>query len=508
MDSTIQTVSRRVYSHLNGLAIGSVAQGLLDTGILDRLFEDSKKKICLDTLVTNHSVAPGYTKLALETLCLAGFINIEDEINAPFSVEVTPRGKAWLSFRRLYGQYNELLTPSLEDGAEAYMSNRHMTEISKHIFDNATHGLVQTHLYAAGICLVMLRIIEQGGWDKVLIGKNSFIWLNILTKVGWVSPSGSGGLSMLNKAGQAGLLFAPLYAYPISYFSLLRQIPDLLIDKQSDLPVVDRELDISFSGKVFQGSCRRLFLDQLLPLFDNENIASQPKVIVDTGCGDATVLIETYKAIKNQTIRGQYLHHCPLLLVGVEYEKAAINVARHKLEQENLTHLVIFGEMGKPSELHKTLSEHGIHCRDVLHISKSVIHNRMFSYLNLENASSTQMPRLDMSYVDAKGQSISSHSLFNNLVGFFRLWLPWISHHGMIVIESHCWSRKVSQVAHDHYPMNLVQTTHNFSKQYLVPADFYEAAIKLSGLTTIKTDSISTVAGFPPTMTIKHLKSL
>lgn len=312
---------------------------------------------------------------------------------------------------------------------------------------------------------------------------------------------------MLNKAGQAGLLFAPLYAYPISYFPLLRQIPDLLTEKQTDMPMVDRELDISFSGKVFKGSCRSLFLDQLLPLFNTEDIASQPKVIVDTGCGNATVLIETYQAIQNQTTRGQHLHNYPLLLVGVEHEEAAINVARQKLTQERLPHLVISGDIGKPTDIHKTLNKHNIHYRDILHISKSVVHNRIFTYSNLENASFTQMPSLDMSYVDADGQSVSSHSLFNNLVGFFRSWLPWTSHHGMIVIESHCWSRKVSEVANDHYPMNLVKTTHNFSKQYLVPAEFYEEAIALSGLTVIKTDSIYAVPGFPPTMTIKHLKS-
>ena len=64
--------------------------------------------------------------------------------------------------------------------------------------------------------------------------------------------------------------------------------------------MVDRELDISFSGKVFKGSCRSLFFDQLLPLFNTEDISSQPKVIVDTGCGDATVLIEAYQAIRKQ----------------------------------------------------------------------------------------------------------------------------------------------------------------------------------------------------------------
>lgn len=508
MDTTIQIVSRRVYSHLNGLAIGSVAQGLLETGILDRLSKDSQKKVCLDTLVVSHSVAPGYTKLALETLCLAGFIHIADPLNGPFSVAVTPRGKAWLAFRGLYSQYNDLMTTSLEDSADAYVSKHHTTVICKHISDGATHGLVQTHLGAPATCLVMLEIIEQGGWDKLLNSKNGFVWRSIFTKEGWVSPSGGGKAITLNKAGQVGLLFAPLYAYPIAYFSLLRQIPDLLTHKQTGLPMVDRELDIRFSGQVFRGACRRHFLGQLLPLFDTESIESQPKVIVDTGCGDATVLIEAYKAIKNQTVRGQHLHHCPLLLVGVEHEKTAINVARHALEQEKLPHLVLFGEMGNPSDIHKTLSEHGIHDRDVLHISKSVVHNRKFSHPSFECASITQMPNLDMSYIDAKDQSIASHSLFHNLVGFFRLWLPWISRHGMIVIESHGWSRKVSQAAHDHYPMNLVQTTHNFSKQYLVPAEFYEAAIKLAGLTTVKTDSISTVAGFPPTMTIKHLKSL
>lgn len=505
MDKTKQTVIRQVFSHFNGLAIGSVAQGLLETDILERLFKDHKNKTSLDTLMANHCVVPGYTKLALETLCLAGFLHIEDGVNESFSVEVTPRGRAWLYFRELYRQYNELLTTSLESSAHAYMSR--VFDENKSTLGHDTLALVKMHLYAPSICLIMQRLVDRGGWEDIIKDRNSLIWLNILKKENWLSPSNKGEVAMLSKAGQMGRLLAPLYIYPISYFPLLRQIPNLLTDKQTNIPMVDRELDISFSGKVFKGSCRSLFFDQLLPLFNTEDIASQPKVIVDTGCGDATVLIEAYQAIRKQTTRGQHLHNYPLLMVGVEYEVAAINVARQKLEQAKVPHLVISGDISKPADIHKNLTKHSIHYRDILHISKSVVHNRIFTYPNLENASSTHIPSLDMSYVDANGKSISSHSLFHNLVGFFRLWLPWISHHGMIVIESHCWSQMVTQVANDDYPMNLVKTTHNFSKQYLVPAEFYEGALALSGLVTAKTDSIFAVPGCPPTMTIKHLKA-
>ncbi|MFN5095803.1 hypothetical protein [Limnohabitans sp.] len=502
MDKTMQIVNHRVFAHLNGLAIGSVAQGLLETGVLDRLFKDHQKKIYLDGLVANHCITLGYTRLAMETLCLAGLLDIQDEEGVSFSVQVTPRGKAWLNHRRLYRQYNELLTTSLESNAQAYICR--ISDDDKSTPDDNTLTLVHMHLYAPSICLIMLRLVEQGGQLDMVKDWNSLIWQDILRREGWVSISNSGKVSIPNKVG---LLFAPLYAYPISYFPLLRQIPDLLTGEKTNTPTIDRELDINFSGKVFRGPCRDLFLNQLLPLFNTEDVAGQPNVIVDTGCGDATVLIEAYQAIRKETIRGQHLHDYPLLLVGVEYEIAAINVAKQKLQQEGLRHLVIFGDISKPADIHETLNKYNIHVWDILHISKSVVHNRVFTHPNPENAYSNNIPNLNMSYVDVDGQSVSSHSLFNNLVSFFRLWSPWISHHGMIVIESHCWSPMVSQIANDSYPMNLVKTTHNFSTQYLVPAEFYEGAIALSGLVTIKTNSIFAAPGLPPTMTIKHLKN-
>ena len=498
----MQIVNHRVFAHLNGLAIGSVAQGLLETGILDRLFKDSQKKIYIDRLVAHHSVTLGYMRLAMETLCLAGLLHVENEGEVSFSVQVTPRGKAWLYHRKLYRHYNELLTNSLEDNAHTYMHR--VLDDDKSTLDDNTLTLVHMHLYAPSICLIMLRFAEQGGQLDIIRDWDCPIWLDVLRREGWVSISNSGEVTISNKVG---LIFAPLYAYPISYFPLLRQIPDLLTGKQTDTPTIDRELDINFSGKVFRGPCRDLFLNQLLPLFNTENVASQPKVIVDTGCGDATVLVEAYQAIQKETTRGQHLHDYPLLLVGVEYELAAINVAKQKLQQEGLPHLVIFGDISKPADIHKTLNKYDVHIWDILHISKSVVHNRIFTYPDPESASSNNIPNLNMSYIDVDGQSVSSNSLFSNLVSFFRSWSPWVSHHGMIVIESHCWSPVVSQVANDSYPMNLVKTTHNFSKQYLVPAEFYEGAIALSGLVTIKTHSIFAVPGLPPTMTIKHLKN-
>jgi hypothetical protein len=505
MNKTSQTVTRRVFAHLNGLAVGSVAQGLLETDILERLFKDSQKKISVDALIAHHGVVSGYTKLALETLCLAGFLHVEEDANELLSLEVTPKGKTWLNFRSLYGKFNELLTRSLEAHAHAYL--RRDLNHEKSYFNNDISTLVQMHLYAPSICLMMQMFAERKGLEDTLKDKNSSLWLDILRKEDWLSSPTSGGAYTLNGAGQTSIAFAPLYAYPLSYFPLLRQIPDLLIGQQTNTPTVDRALDISFSGKVFKGSCRSLFFDQVLPLFDTQDISSQPKVIVDTGCGDATVLIETYQAIRRKTSRGQQLQNHPLLLVGVEYEVAAINVAKQRLEQEKLPHLVISGDIGKPADIHKTLSQHNIHHRDVLHISKSVVHNRMFTYSTTEHTSPSKVSCSSMSCVDAQGKSIPNRLLFFNLVAFFRLWLPWMSHHGMIVMESHGWSQKVSQVVNDDYPMNLVNTTHSFSKQYLVPAEFYEGALALSGLVTAKTDSIFAVPGCPPTMTVKHLKA-
>ncbi len=495
-------IVRQVFGHFNGIAAGAVAQGLHEAGILEYLAAKPSDIVSLDKLIQNHNIIPGYIRMAVETLAAEGLCQIKDGTNRSFQFGLTQKGQSWLAFRNAYQEYDGLLN-SVDSKTSVKKYDRYCSDTVLSGSDEIA-DMVRTHLRAPAISLAMWQIAEIG-WDDFSSKQQNFGVLKLMATEAWVIFDRK--IWQLTEAGQIALLLASHYAYPICYFPLLQQIPALIMGKSIDKPMVDRALDVEFSAKVFDGPCRDLFFKQLLPIFNNTDISKQPSVIVDSGCGDGTVLLETYKVIKNQTLRGKYLADLPLLMVGVEYETSARNIAAKTLGSSRIPHLTISGDIAKPENIHEVLKRHDIDPGDILHISKSVIHNRNFiqPQSDIEKADLPMKHFISSAYhVTNTGQNIPDNILFDNLVAFFRSWGQWVSHHGMIAIEAHCWSPEHCQTTDGCYPMTLMKTTHGFSKQYLVNAEFYRKAAMSAGFNLFKSDNIYSVPGSPPTMTIDH----
>lgn len=484
-------VARQVFSHFNGIALGAVAFGLYKTGVLDQLAAKPDGVQTVDTLATDLALVPGYLNVAFDTLASENLCQITPLSDDKLGFTLTDDGRTWLAERDAYRDYDRLFQPGDPPPSFPFpterMSNR-----------------VITHLQAPTVIFTMLSL-AQTGWDVFSSNQKNLSSLNLLMHLGWTRCNKDNW--SLTEEGTFALALAPKYAYPACYMPLLSEIPSLLSGREDDKAHVDREMDIDFSGKVFDGPCRDLFLKQLLPLFDHMDLASQPKAIVDSGCGDGTVLIETWRAIKEQTVRGRHLTEAPLLMIGAEYEEVAGKVADQALTAAGINHHILSADIAGPEDLIAKLKDIGINPDDVLHISKSVIHNRTFVPPN-----ATPLPLPDgcggeACHVTRNGKAISDRFLFNNLVAFFKSWSPFIGKHGMIAIEAHCWSPAHCKAANGFYPMTLMKTTHGFSRQYLVSADFYRAAAKTAGLGLQSSDNIPGLAGLPPTMTVDHLLS-
>ncbi|MCP3688889.1 MAG: hypothetical protein GY784_10785 [Gammaproteobacteria bacterium] len=494
------TVVRQVFKHFDSVAVGAVSQGLLDAGVLERLATHSHGRLNLDDITRDHDLIPGYTRMAFDALAAEGFCRFDDGSQSSCRFELTETGQAWLAHRHVYREYDLRLGIDIpqdyisrHDRSCAYVMPAETDEIA---------AMVRTHLLAPAISFAMWQIAENG-WQDFSNQQQHRGLLELIATEAWVVFERKAW--QLTEAGQIALRLAQHYAYPVCYFPLLRQIPAMLAGRQVNEAAVDRALDVEFSGKVFDGPCRDLFLRQLLPIFDNTDISKQPGVIVDSGCGDATVLRESYNAIINQTCRGRYLADHPLLMVGVEYEMIAESAAASTLKAADIPHLIISGDIAKPDNIHQQLKKYDIDPGDILHISKSVIHDRTLIQPGPEKVVlMTQCPMPGSYHVTAAGQSVSAAVLFTNLVAFFQSWGQWISKHGMIAIESHCWPSTLCRAARGYYPMTLMKTTHGFSGQYLVTAEFYRKAAITAGLVALKSDSIESVAGLPPTMTIEH----
>ena len=249
----------------------------------------------------------------------------------------------------------------------------------------------------------------------------------ILAGQGWMVLKP--GEAALTDAGVVAVAMAAQYGYSICYFPTTRCIPDLMTGGKpfaepthednavelSTLPYqtvgrqpfaaetnrvpsrhrdadlllnstvlaheethVDRALDIQFSGEVFSRQCREPFLKMARRLFDHDDFANQPTAVVDCGAGDGTVLMELYRAIRDETLRGQRLEDFPLLMVAAEYNELARKTCAQRLAQAGIPHFALFGDIGEPEALMRSLTEKGIAPDSILHVNKSVIHNRSY----------------------------------------------------------------------------------------------------------------------------------
>ena len=482
----------QVFGHSDGIMLGAVAQGLLEGGVLDVLAENDGPHL-LSTLA--DGLVPGFMMIALETLADQGLCQMADDADGNLFLTMTGEGRQWLGIRNAYKGYAAHLS------AARVMSD-HLMEDENSGDENSK---ARAHLRAPYVTAVMSSISRKG-WDGFLecLPGPDHLSARVLIDQGWAKHHGAN--LTLTRQGEVAVSLASQYDYPMCYFPLLQSIPGLLAGTGDKTGGVDRELDIEFSGQVFRGPCRDLFLRQALPLFDRVDISAQPKYIIDTGCGDGTVLVETFKAIKEMTRRGQALAQAPLLMIGVEYEAVAANRAREILTSSAVPHLVISGNIADPEAIAEALAKEGIDARDALHISKSVIHNRTF--IAPEGASGisgvARMATQDAFHVDPDGNPVSPAALFKNLTDFFSSWSPWIRRHGMIAIEAHCWPSSLCATAIGRYPMTMLKTTHGFSGQFLVGSDFYQTAANSAGLIALASNNIFGAAELPPTMTIKH----
>ena len=98
-------------------------------------------------------------------------------------------------------------------------------------------------------------------------------------------------------------------------------------------------------------------IDEIIIEIFNRPINEQPKGIIDVGCGDGTFIHHVYSVISEKTARGKILSKHPLLIVGADYNKKARVATRNKMNAENITAEIVFGDISDPENLNKMLFE-------------------------------------------------------------------------------------------------------------------------------------------------------
>jgi DNA-binding MarR family transcriptional regulator len=309
----------------------------------------------------------------------------------------------------------------------------------------------------------------------------------VLANAGWLRKDGR--FATLTEKGAHARARAWAYGVPVSYLPMFGRIDTLLFGHASTLwsrapgepeRHVDRSLNVRASG----ASHRRYFAaaDKVVLEAFNRPFAEQPLGFVDMGCGDGAWLEHVWHLIVEQSDRGRLMRafpHSPryqLLMVGADYNDAALRAARERLTRAGIPHLALFGDVNDPQGLRQRLAEAGVDSRELLHGSSFLVHNRPYTGVKDPAAAGRRSADSQGAYV-WRGQALDNRELEQNLVEFFGGWREIIGHHGMLVIELHDPERVVIGKTLTNYLL-----THGLSDQLTVGLEPFLRAAAEAGL--------------------------
>ncbi|MDQ6805705.1 MAG: class I SAM-dependent methyltransferase [Actinomycetota bacterium] len=350
--------------------------------------------------------------------------------------------------------------------------------------EDDARALITTHLDAALVVPAMIWLSEADrlGEDGPSLPDDALgdAVASVLRTLGWVDHVGA-----WTSAGREAAALSVHFGMAGSYLPMLARLPELFggrttvtADSGDGEWHVHRRINVLASAAAH----RRYFADAndlFLELFSREPVNEQPRFIADMGCGDGSWLVHLHELIMQRTLRGELAEECPLLMVGIDYNQAALEQARRLLEAAGIPALLIEGDVGDPDQVAVALAEHGLAIQDGLHIRAFIDHNR--AYRGAETDAGVRGVS-SAAYVGPGGRSLDAAAVEVDLVAHMRRWTPHVAKHGLVVLEAHCVDPSIVRdhlgathsVAFDGY--------HGYSRQYPVEHTAFLDSCRLAGL--------------------------
>ncbi|ADK85858.1 hypothetical protein Deba_2498 [Desulfarculus baarsii DSM 2075] len=497
----------KVCHHLNGMALAPAVAAMARRGVL-AVLDAASEPLAVGELAAGLGLRQGYLALCLRLLASQGFVAVEADRAA-----LTPLGRQWRGAAIAYDLAPEALAAAGDlagwlaaEGPEPAQAARWRRLLGP---EAAGQGAALAeegarHVHGAMVAALMRAFCLRGLWEPLVAAGRAGLALaelglnaaalgaafDLLARQGWAWIDGPrAGLS-----AEGALLadYAPQYFAPLSYLPTFRALDDFLTgaatpedltrDHAGAESHLDRRLDIEFSGLVFKKGCAEPFFAAVLPVFD-QPLERQPACVVDTGCGDATLLVELHRAIARRTLRGRHLGQKPLIMVGAEFNPQARQTAAQRLEREGISHLAIDGDITDPEALARRLGGCGLDPFDALHLSKSVAHNRALTQAP-DQWPAGQWPAQGL-FVTRGGRIVAPKAMAHDLTEFFRRWLPHVRRHGMALIEAHTVEPAVAAPHRHRHLITCTEAYHILSGQYLVDAGSHRRAYQEAGFTAV-----------------------
>jgi len=495
-----------IFRHLDGIATATTAITLHKKGVLEYLLKN--KTAQLSTLTKHFNANEGYLNVALRVLCSQGWLT--QSINTTtdcIAFSINKNSEKAFSLVHLYKEPVNLLCysacfPEQNIGADAFQILERNFKNYETLFNGEKpqedtiefqvlkhiEGLIVSPIIVLlGVNSLFHKYFMEASFTAEEYHKNPESFkkiLNFLSHLGWFKKKNN-----TYQFTEEGLFFAKrasAYGVTVSYLPTFIKLDDLLFGNPEILKTespddtekhVDREMNVWGSG----GAHSTYFkvIDQVIIELFNKPINEQPKGILDMGCGNGAFIQHIFEVIEHQTLRGKMLDEYPLLLVGADFNKAALKVTRANLIKSDIWAKVIWGDIGRPDLLAEDLKEdYNIELKDLLNVRTFLDHNRIWE---TPKATTTRISKSTGAYAH-RGQRIHNNLVEESLYKHFLKWKPFVDKFGLLIIELHTINPEITAKNLGKTAATAYDATHGYSDQYIVEVDVFTKIAKEAGL--------------------------
>lgn len=494
-----------IFRHLDGIAAATTAYSLHKKGILDHIIQ--KETDTLDSLANTFGANKGYLNVALRILCSQGWLiqDLNNETNV-IRYSTNENSKKAFGLVPLYEDAIGLLSYSVKFPEERIGSDAFI--VLERVFKKfeADFGLEYTdetsieyqvlkHIEGVVAAPIIVMLGMNGMFHKYFMEASfraqeyhndpeSFKKiLDFFTYLGWFTKKND-----TYRFTDAGLFFAKrssAYGVTVSYLPTFVELDTLLFGNPEALRVnandtemhVHREMNVWGSG----GAHSTYFkvIDQIIIELFNKPIDEQPKGILDMGCGNGAFIQHIFDVIEHQTKRGKMLEEYPLLLVGADFNQAALKVTRANLIKADIWAKVIWGDIGRPDLLAKDLKEdYDIELKHLLNVRTFLDHNRIWE---MPQTISDRISTSSGAFTH-RGEHISNNLVEDSLLEHLQKWKPYVERFGLLIIELHTVSPKLTAAHIGQTAATAYDATHGYSDQFILEVDVFNKVAEEAGL--------------------------
>lgn len=499
-----------LFRHLDGIVTAPVAYELHAKGITDELLKE--QRCHLSELTKTYKANEGYLNVALRVLCSQGWLTqVIEEDGSDVTFEVTPSSEVAFG---LFGLYEDVVNLQrfsakfhdrkfekepflkLKKIFNAFQNNYGIAiatdakiaaiqhQVLKHI-EGIILGPTFVHLAMGGM---FHKYFMQASFKPEEFHKEASHFKELLDILCYFELFTShAGTYQFTEKGLFYAKRASAYGVTVSYIPTLRMLDELIFGNPKAAKLlgdehkeghIDRAMNVWGSGGAHASYFK--VVDEIIIHLFNKPIQEQPKGILDMGCGNGAFLSHLFNVIEKQTLRGQMLDEHPLILVGADYNEAALNITKGNLVQSEIWAKVVWGDIGDPDRLAKDLQDdYGIAVDELLNVRSFLDHNRMW-----KTPKPRKTPRLSDSTgaYAYEGARIPNHLVEDSLLEHIQLWAPYVSTFGLLVIELHTVPPEVASQHIGKTAVTAYDATHGFSDQYILEVPVFYKILGEAGL--------------------------